>query len=94
MYQFVGDYVKPQCERAEPDTIAVAIDHLRAVPERVVEINVVVYGGDDRSAGTVDPVAVVIRVEVVVNNASIIVGGIYRSVVCGTAPLYSFQRTW
>ena len=54
MRQFVTDHIVALGEIDEELTVAVAIEHLRTIPHRVVEINAIVDGGQERHSGIVN----------------------------------------
>ena len=81
--ELVADHVERVRERAlvEELAAAVAVDHLRAVPERVVVARAVVDRGDELEAVAVDAVAVIDVAVEVVRRAGAVVGLVDRDVV-------------
>src|SRR5438067_660541 len=57
--ELVGDDIERFGEATEHPPVAVAVDHLPAVPLRVVEVRAVVHGRFEREAAAVDGVAAV-----------------------------------
>src|SRR6478672_1408269 len=74
MGQLVPDDVEADGEAAEVPPVAIAEDHLRAVPEGVVVVAPVVDGGQQRQASAVEGVAAVCRGEQLPGRAQPVVG--------------------
>ena len=63
--QLMPDHVQGNREAVEDDAVAVAEHHLVAVPEGVVEVLVVVDGGDQRQSVIIDRIAlIVLQIEI------------------------------
>ena len=72
--EFMPDDVHGQREAIEEVSVAIAIDHLLAIPEGIVVGSLIVHGGIQRHAVAVQRVAFVHAPEEVVRQTGAIVG--------------------
>ena len=93
MGELVGDHVEALGEALEELPVAIPVDHLAAVPERVVVADPVVNRGHEGHAAIVDGVAAVGIVVEVPGGARAVVGLVDRHVLDGPLALAAHERS-
>ena len=71
--QLVADDVDPSGEVHEDNAVAIAVNHLRSVPERVVELHAIVNGGVETHAAAIDGVAAEDLIVEIIRVAGVVV---------------------
>ncbi len=91
MREFVADDVERNGEAVEKLLVAIAVDHLLAVPEGVIVLHAIVHAGIEAETFVVDGVAVENGFVEVVGLSGVVVGFIHRDVGAGGSAFGAHQ---